>query len=56
LRGIEFSRATRTLAYIVATGAKLHEVGDLAERMRALESTVAERKDEERDIFPDWAA
>ena len=45
----------RAVTAIVATGAKLIEVGDHEERLRALESTqeARRRSDEETDAFPD---
>jgi hypothetical protein len=43
----------RALAGFAAVGAKLIEVGDLEERLRALEAAQAQRADEEADSFPD---
>ena len=43
----------RALAGFAAVGAKLIEIGDLEERLRALEAAQAQRADEEADSFPD---
>ena len=46
----------RTIAYIVAAGAKLIEAGDHEERLRALEALQNERERDTADAFPDEAA
>ena len=43
----------RALAGFAAVGAKSIEIGDLEERLRALEAAKVQRADEEADPFPD---
>jgi hypothetical protein len=52
--GLENSIArNRALTAIVATGAKLIELGDLASRIAAIEATLGpQRRSEENSIFP----
>jgi hypothetical protein len=43
----------RTIAYIVAAGAKLLEAGELEERLRAVESLQSDRRADESSAFSD---
>jgi hypothetical protein len=43
----------RALAGYAAVGARLIEIGDLEERLRALEAAQVQRADEEAESFPD---
>ena len=48
----ELDRRNRAINSIGATGAKLIELGDLAERVAAIEAATKTRRSEGEDVFP----